>query len=75
MRYPLSSCPIRAVSWSIFTPARGVRVPASLDADSAVIRSFGIMNQLVEPDEGHSMHCYGIPYPGDLLPRCRWDRG
>ena len=34
------------------------------DSDSAVIRAFGIMNQLIRPDEGQSMRWYGIPYPG-----------
>ena len=34
------------------------------DGDSAVIRAFGIMNQLIRPDEGQSMRWYGIPYPG-----------
>jgi len=34
------------------------------DADSAVIKSFGIMNQLIGPDEGRSMRWHGIAYPG-----------
>ena len=34
------------------------------DSDSVVIRAFGIMNQLIRPDEGQSMRWYGIPYPG-----------
>jgi hypothetical protein len=34
------------------------------DGDSAVIRAFGIMNQLIRPDEGQSMRWHGIPYPG-----------
>ena len=42
----------------------GITFPLLSDEDSKVIKSFGIMNQLIKPDEGRSMNWYGIPYPG-----------
>jgi peroxiredoxin len=47
-----------------FAEARGIGFPLLSDADSAVIRSFGILNTLVEPDEAPF---YGIPFPGTYL--------
>lgn len=47
-----------------FSAKHAIDYPLLSDGDSLVIRSFGIMNQLVEPDEGQSMRWYGIPYPG-----------
>ena len=37
------------------------------DENSDVIRAFGIMNQLIRPDEGKHMRWYGIPYPGTYI--------
>lgn len=47
-----------------FATEHGITYPLLSDADSAVIRSFGIMNQLIRPDEGRSMRWHGIAYPG-----------
>ncbi|MEL7157353.1 MAG: redoxin domain-containing protein [Actinomycetota bacterium] len=49
---------------SAFAAEQGITFPLLADADSSVIRSFGIMNQLIEPDEGRSMRWHGIAYPG-----------
>ena len=47
-----------------FASKHDISFPLLSDNDSAVIREFGIMNQLIRPDEGQSMRWYGIPYPG-----------
>lgn len=48
-----------------FAERHGITFPLLSDApESAVIREFGIMNQLIDPSEGRSMRWYGIPYPG-----------
>ena len=47
-----------------FATEHAITYPLLSDADSAVIRSFGIMNQLIGPDEGRSMRWHGIAYPG-----------
>lgn len=47
-----------------FAREQGITYSLLSDADSAVIRSFGIMNQLIDPDEGRSMRWHGIAYPG-----------
>ncbi|MGE3794382.1 MAG: redoxin domain-containing protein [Dehalococcoidia bacterium] len=43
-----------------FAAQQGVTFPLLSDADSSVIRRFGILNTLIDPDEPF----YGIPYPG-----------
>ena len=47
-----------------FATKHDITFPLLSDSDSAVIRAFGIMNQLIRPDEGQSMRWYGIAYPG-----------
>ncbi|MCH2628799.1 MAG: peroxiredoxin family protein, partial [Acidimicrobiales bacterium] len=47
-----------------FAAKHDITFPLLSDSDSAVIRAFGIMNQLIRPDEGQSMRWYGIAYPG-----------
>ena len=47
-----------------FADQHGITYSLLSDEDSAVITSFGIMNQLIEPDEGRSMRWHGIAYPG-----------
>ena len=47
-----------------FAREHGITFPLLSDADSTVIKAFGIMNQLIEPDEGRSMRWHGIAYPG-----------
>lgn len=60
--FAISNDPIEILA--DFAAKHGIDYPLLSDADSSVIRSFGIMNQLVEPDEGRSMRWHGIPYPG-----------
>jgi hypothetical protein len=50
-----------------FACKHGITFPLLADEDSAVIRAFGIMNQLIQPDEGKHMRWYGIPYPGTYI--------
>lgn len=47
-----------------FAEAYGIEFPILSDADSKVIRDFGILNTLVKPNE---TEYYGIPYPGSYL--------
>lgn len=47
-----------------FAATHDIDYPLLSDADSEVIRSFGIMNQLISQEEGKGMRWYGIPYPG-----------
>ena len=47
-----------------FAAKHDITFPILSDSDSAVIKAFGIMNQLIRPDEGQSMRWYGIAYPG-----------
>ena len=60
--FAISNDPIEILS--DFAAKHGITFPLLSDGDSAVIRAFGIMNQLIRPDEGQSMRWYGIPYPG-----------
>ncbi len=48
---------------SAFTSEHGITYPVLSDADSAVIRSFGILSTLIDPDEP----LYGLPFPGSYL--------
>jgi len=50
-----------------FSDRHGIEFSLLSDEDSAVIRSFGILNTLVKPDEGKHMRWYGIPYPGTYV--------
>lgn len=43
-----------------FADENGIAYPLLSDADSTVIRRFGILNTLIDPDE----RFYGIPFPG-----------
>jgi peroxiredoxin len=43
-----------------FAREQGIRYPLLSDVDSSVIRRFGILNVLIDPDEQY----YGIPFPG-----------
>lgn len=47
-----------------FGEAHGIAYPLLSDPDSEVIRSFGILNTLIDPDD-HPW--YGIPYPGTYV--------
>jgi len=47
-----------------FAAARGIEFPLLSDPDSAVIRAFGILNTLIQPED---IPFYGIPYPGTYL--------
>jgi peroxiredoxin len=49
---------------SEFAEKRGITYSLLSDPESQVIRSFGIMNQLIEESEGRSMNWHGIAYPG-----------
>jgi len=46
-----------------FTDEYGIKFPVLADADSTVIRQYGILNTLIEPDE----QLYGLPFPGSYL--------
>ena len=50
-----------------FSARQNITFDLLSDEDSAVIRSFGILNTLIEPDEGKHMRWYGIPYPGTYI--------
>ncbi len=50
-----------------FSSQHKITYPLLSDEDSAVIRHFGILNQLIRPDEGKHMRWYGIPYPGTFI--------
>ena len=60
--FAISNDPVEVLA--DFAATHDIDFPLLSDEGSAVIRSFGIMNQLIEPDEGRSMRWYGIPYPG-----------
>jgi len=60
--FAISNGPIEILDQ--FATEHGITYPLLSDADSAVIKSFGIMNQLIGPDEGRSMRWHGIAYPG-----------
>ncbi len=47
-----------------FAEARGIEFSLLSDTDSAVIRSFGILNTLIQPED---IPFHGIPYPGTYL--------
>ncbi len=47
-----------------FGDAHGITYTLLFDPDSNVIRSFGILNTLIDPDD-HPW--YGIPYPGTYV--------
>lgn len=46
-----------------FAARRGVAFPLLSDADSAIIRAFGLLNEEIAPGEPH----FGIPHPGTLV--------
>lgn len=46
-----------------FADRKGIRFPLLSDADSTIIRAFGVLNDTV-PDDHQN---YGIPYPGEFL--------
>lgn len=50
-----------------FSERHAISFPLLSDEDSAVIRSFGILNTLIQPGEGTHMRWYGIPYPGTYV--------
>jgi len=60
--YAISNDPVEILGE--FAAENGITYSLLSDADSSVIREFGIMNQLIEPDEGRSMRWHGIAYPG-----------
>ena len=47
-----------------FAETYGITYDLLSDADSAVIRRFGILNTLIDPAEPDAAAFYGIPYPG-----------
>ena len=47
-----------------FAKAHGIEYPLLSDADSALIKRFGILNTLIAPDE---VPFYGIPFPGTYV--------
>ena len=47
-----------------FAERHGIEFPLLSDEDSKVIREFGILNTLIEPDEERY---YGIPFPGTYV--------
>ena len=47
-----------------FREAHGIAYPLLSDPDSEVIRSFGILNTLIDPDD-HPW--YDIPFPGTYV--------
>ena len=60
--FAISNDPVKILK--DFASKYGITFPLLSDEDSKVIKSFGIMNQLISPDEGKSMNWYGIAYPG-----------
>lgn len=60
--FAISNDPLEVLSE--FAAQHGIEYPLLSDEGSVVIQSFGIMNQLIDSDEGRSMRWYGIPYPG-----------
>ena len=60
--FAISNDPVKILK--DFASKYGITFPLLSDEDSKVIKSFGIMNQLISPDEGKSMNWYGISYPG-----------
>jgi peroxiredoxin len=60
--FAISNDPVEVLSE--FAHEHAITFPLLSDADSEVIKAFGIMNQLIEPDEGRSMRWHGIAYPG-----------
>lgn len=63
--YAISNDPVDVLAE--FANRHGITYPLLSDADSAVIRRYGILNTLVQPHEGRSMRWYGIPYPGTYV--------
>lgn len=47
-----------------FAKNHGITFPLLSDADSAVIRAYGILNAQIEP---HEIPWYGLPYPGAFV--------
>ncbi len=47
-----------------FAEANSIPFPLLSDADSSVIREYGILNQEIQPNE---IPFYGVPYPGTYL--------
>ena len=60
--FAISNDPVEVLA--DFAAKHNITFPLLSDSDSAVIQAFGIMNQLIRPDEGQSMRWYGIAYPG-----------
>jgi len=56
--FAISNDPVEVLAK--FASENGITYPLLSDADSAVIREFGILNTLIAPDEPR----YGISYPG-----------
>ena len=46
-----------------FADDAGITIPMLADEDSAVIKRYGILNTLLDPDED----LYGMPFPGTYL--------
>lgn len=57
----ISNDPVEALR--AFAEEQGITYPLLSDADSRVIREFGILNTLIRPDE----RVYGIPFPGSYV--------
>lgn len=57
----ISPEPVEVVA--AFTSEYGITYPVVCDVDSSVIRAFGILNTLIDPDEP----LYGLPFPGSYL--------
>ncbi|MGE3961620.1 MAG: redoxin domain-containing protein [Dehalococcoidia bacterium] len=56
--FAISNDPVEVLA--AFAEENGITYPLLSDADSAVIRAFGILNTLIAPDEDR----YGIAFPG-----------
>jgi peroxiredoxin len=69
-RFEAAGIKLYAVSYddpaalAAFVEARGIGFPLLSDRDSAVIRSLGILNTLIRPED---VPFYGIPFPGTYL--------
>ncbi len=50
-----------------FSDRYGITYDLLSDVDSAVIRRFGILNTLVDPDDPRASDLYGIPFPGTYV--------
>ncbi len=50
-----------------FSDRYGITYDLLSDVDSAVIRRFGILNTLIDPDDPRAGDLYGIPFPGTYV--------